>query len=128
MASKETTPKDRAGYVKQAAEAVPAWCESSADPGELVRDILTDLRHYCDMNKVDFHAAVDTSYLHYLAERKDNKEERPPESPLSVIISVLGGVVEPVEIPGGVKLVVRDYDNEPDLDKDSGGVVYGPTE
>lgn len=37
---------------------------------EAVVDLLTNLRHYADAHSVDFFAALDTSYQHYLAEKK----------------------------------------------------------
>lgn len=35
-----------------------------------VVDALTDLRHMCDAAEIDFHAACDSSYQHYLAEKR----------------------------------------------------------
>jgi hypothetical protein len=35
-----------------------------------VVDILTDLRHYCEQFGIDFHAACDSSYQHYLEEKR----------------------------------------------------------
>ena len=43
--------------------------EAAESPEEFVRDLLADLRHYCDAHDVDFSAADDTAQSHYLAER-----------------------------------------------------------
>ena len=36
---------------------------------EDVVDLLTDLRHFCEEQELDFYVALGTSYLHYLEER-----------------------------------------------------------
>jgi hypothetical protein len=33
-----------------------------------ITDTLTDLRHLCDMENLDFYAMIESSYHHYLAE------------------------------------------------------------
>jgi len=33
-----------------------------------VASLLTDIRHFCHQNDIDFHAACDLSYKHYLEE------------------------------------------------------------
>ena len=38
------------------------------------KDLLTDLRHYCDAKDLDFYALIDSSYSHYLAERAEQSE------------------------------------------------------
>lgn len=43
---------------------------SSSEPREdVLTDLLTDLRHYCDDRKLDFNNVLDLSYVHYLEEK-----------------------------------------------------------
>lgn len=35
-------------------------------------DVLTDIRHFCEMKGLDFDACLDSSYAHYLGEKVDN--------------------------------------------------------
>ena len=39
------------------------------DRADAVKDILTDLRHYCTATGIDFYKAVDNSYGNYLHEQ-----------------------------------------------------------
>ena len=36
-----------------------------------LRDLLTDLRHWSELSRVDFYSALDLSYQHYLCERAE---------------------------------------------------------
>ena len=44
------------------------------DPQEALIDLLTDARHWCDVNGEDFYSALDTSYRHYLHEHNDQQQ------------------------------------------------------
>lgn len=50
--------------------------------------------------------------------------------PLEVIVYVSGGVVQDVDVPNGVKVLVRDYDvegcdlTEPEIEEDESGNYY----
>jgi hypothetical protein len=46
------------------------YAPSNSSPTEAITDLLTDIRHYSDRYNVDFFACLDTSYRHYLEERK----------------------------------------------------------
>ena len=37
-----------------------------------IRDLLVDLRHYCDTEAIDFYGQLDESYQPYLNERRGN--------------------------------------------------------
>jgi hypothetical protein len=43
--------------------------ETPDDLQSALRDILTDLRHITDANNLDFHSALDGSYVAYCKER-----------------------------------------------------------
>jgi hypothetical protein len=53
-----------------AAEAFEqALCKDiPSDKGELLRDLLTDLRHYCAFERLDFESALKMSEIHFAAE------------------------------------------------------------
>lgn len=53
-----------AGVVKEYAER----CDNS-DVGTVVADLLSDLRHFCDAARLDFHEVCDKSYRTYLGDR-----------------------------------------------------------
>ncbi len=55
---------------KISAILVTAYDSTPVDKTDAMVDILTDLRLYCEANDIDFHAIMDTSYMHYLEERK----------------------------------------------------------
>jgi len=42
--------------------------ESRPDNGELLRDLLTDLRHYCAFERLDIESALKMSEIHFAAE------------------------------------------------------------
>ena len=51
-------------------ELLAAWDDDQrCGKQPAVRDLLTDLRHYCDVEQLDFYAACDGSYKVYLEER-----------------------------------------------------------
>ena len=75
----ELTPKDRAEFVRRIEQVSPY--EEGLDaqdnmvcPSEFITDLLTDIRHYCDVKDVDFHACDRSAYNHYLKEREHGKE------------------------------------------------------
>ena len=39
-----------------------------------IRDLLTDIRHYCEAKRLDFYAAVDGSYDVYCDERQEDRQ------------------------------------------------------
>lgn len=38
---------------------------------DLLVDLLTDLRHWADMEEIEFYGALDLSYIHYSAEKQE---------------------------------------------------------
>ena len=75
----ELTSKDRAEFVRRIENISPY--EEGLDaqgnmvsPSEFMTDLLTDIRHYCDVKDVDFHACDRSAYNHYLKEREHGKE------------------------------------------------------
>lgn len=44
------------------------------EEAEMVTDFLADLRHMCEAHGIDFYACLDSSYNHYLEERKNPNE------------------------------------------------------
>lgn len=44
----------RANRILCAAAAVEAYSDSRDDPATLAADLLADLRHFCDLHKIDF--------------------------------------------------------------------------
>jgi len=58
----------------------------SLDDSCMIRDMLTDIRHFCDTEGVDLFRAIDASYEVYLVEKLDgdeggNKDDDPSVSP-----------------------------------------------
>ncbi|TNC80834.1 MAG: hypothetical protein C9356_11970 [Oleiphilus sp.] len=43
------------------------------DKDDQVKDLLTNLRHYCDHKELDFNALVDSSYQTYLVELQEDQ-------------------------------------------------------
>ena len=41
------------------------------DAEAAITDMLTDIRHFCDWFPVDFHKALEWSYEHYEAEKRE---------------------------------------------------------
>lgn len=54
----------------RAALHIKEWA-ADEEPATQVKDIITDLRHYCDARGIDFHDAIDSSYRVYLDEKGD---------------------------------------------------------
>lgn len=75
-----------------------------------VTDMLTDLRHFCDLNDVPFHGCLDSSYILYLKERQRAEPTKP--EPIKVVINVRGGVAYCDNTPAGVEVEIIDHDNE----------------
>jgi hypothetical protein len=67
----EITNEDRAESAKAAlvafAEAA-RMAEAGEDDATLLRDLLTNLRHFCAAEKIDFQRAVAMSQFHFEAE------------------------------------------------------------
>lgn len=65
----EPTPAQRACERIQAlAQSQEHYCESEDAPC-MVRDMLTDIRHFCEQQDVDFYRATHASYQVYLEEK-----------------------------------------------------------
>ena len=48
----------------------PVWQQSEQ---EVLCDLLTDLRHYCALNRLDFEEAIRLSRSHFHIERKEHE-------------------------------------------------------
>lgn len=44
------------------------------DSQAAITDLLTDIRHFCDWFPVDFHKALEFSYEHYEAEKREDTQ------------------------------------------------------
>jgi len=50
--------------------------EQGTDTSSAVRDLLTDLRHYCDAKGIDMYVLLDGSYQVYLEEKEEVRNAR----------------------------------------------------
>ena len=75
--TRERTNSDR---VATAEIALTAACRDRGDAHEptAVTDLLTDLRHYCDSNDIDFAACLHASESHWWAEIRNIEPRDPP--------------------------------------------------
>ena len=78
--TEELTPKDRAEFVGRIEQVSPYDEGLDAHdvmvcPAEFITDLLTDVRHYCDVRGVEFHVCDRQAYQHYLKEREHGKED-----------------------------------------------------
>ena len=66
------TNKDR---VKRVAAALKTYrgADNISDKNEMVRDLLSDLRHYCDYYKIEFHVEDQTAYENYICEVDESR-------------------------------------------------------
>ena len=60
--------KTRANRILCAATAVEAYRDSKEDPAALAADLLTDLRHFCDLHGLPFHEMDARAHEAYLDE------------------------------------------------------------
>lgn len=62
--------RERKIRARRAESAMEAYTYASvgADRDSVLVDMLTDLRHYCALNKQDFESALRTSAMHFEAE------------------------------------------------------------
>jgi hypothetical protein len=58
--------------VKDLAPAIEQYKADGVGEQSAIRDLLTDIRHYCDAKRLDFHTALDGSYDVYCDERYDD--------------------------------------------------------
>ena len=63
--------KLRANRILCAATAVEAWRDSMGTPSSLARDILTDLRHFCDLHGLPFSEMNESAEEMYQAEAEE---------------------------------------------------------
>lgn len=78
----ELTPQDRAGFVRRIASVSPYDEGQDASgrvvcPEDFITDLLTDIRHYCDSEGLDFAACDRCAHQHYVREREAKEEGRP---------------------------------------------------
>jgi hypothetical protein len=66
----ESRSAQRAGAVEDLMMIYRERNEAEHEHGTNAVDLLTDLRHWCDVYAVNFHQACDMSYQHYLAEKE----------------------------------------------------------
>jgi hypothetical protein len=66
---KEIGAKNQRKRAKKAVKILNDNYEKGMDRQNVV-DILTDLRHLCDIKKIPFYGCIGSSYMHYLAEKK----------------------------------------------------------
>ncbi len=71
MSRKLPTIKDRVRYADKAIKS--HQYSTLSDDESCIRDLLTDLRHWCDAHERDFHLELDWSYKHYLEEKHGAK-------------------------------------------------------
>jgi len=66
--------------VRRAKKALRYYLNGAAPENNLaVRDLLADLKHYCDANAIDFYAELEAAHRHYteeVAEARQNKSPR----------------------------------------------------
>jgi len=55
--------------ITRAIQSEKHYRETDDSPQQQLRDLLTDIRHYAEANKLDLYAAIDGSYDVYLEER-----------------------------------------------------------
>jgi hypothetical protein len=72
-----TTNADRSAIAAEAVALIAAQY-GDQDDYENLTDLLANLRHWSDAHGVDFYAALDMSYRHYLAETQDERDEWTP--------------------------------------------------
>lgn len=70
--SEIVTNKDRAAWAGEAVDFYKRLTES--DNECTLQDFLTDLRHYCDVEGIDFHDADGTADIRYLEELEEELE------------------------------------------------------
>ena len=60
--------------LEQRADAIEAVLEryGGGSLDECLTDIMTDIRHFCDYRDIDFHRALEFSYDHYEAEKRED--------------------------------------------------------
>lgn len=58
---------------KQAKKALKLALENydELDPRSSLVDLVTDIKHACDLKEIDFYALLDSAHDHYSAERTD---------------------------------------------------------
>jgi hypothetical protein len=60
--------KIRAKRIWRAATGVEAYSENREDPAAMAADMLTDLRHFCDLHALPFHEMDSRANKSYLDE------------------------------------------------------------
>ena len=65
------TNNDRAQRIVEPLKAYQTIVGKQGDviSGDEVKDLLIDLRHFCDAKKLDFDDLISSSYFHYQCER-----------------------------------------------------------
>ena len=66
-----TENKTRAERIVCAATAVEAYIDNRDDPAAIAADMLTDLRHFCDLHDLPFHEMDSRAHEAYLDELQD---------------------------------------------------------
>lgn len=70
------TNNDRSARAERAVQAYAdddTWAYQQESLETKLTDLLTDLRHLADNAGEDFHAMLDSSYLHYCAELEEQR-------------------------------------------------------
>lgn len=65
----EPTPAQRGWQRIEGLAAIEKHYQESEDNACMVRDILTDIRHFCEQENIDFYDATESSYQVYLEEK-----------------------------------------------------------
>ena len=68
----ENTKIHQQTSVNDLGPVVKVYETDGVDEQSAIRDLLTDIRHYCDAKGLDFYAALDGSYDVYCDERYDD--------------------------------------------------------
>ncbi len=67
--------------VRRAKKALRYYLNAAAPEYNLaVRDLLADLKHYCDANAIDFYAELEAAHRHYTEEVVEARQSKTPSS------------------------------------------------
>jgi len=64
---------------RRAKKALRSYFNAAATEDNLaVRDLLADLKHYCDANAIDFYAELEAAHWHYTEEVAEARQNKSP--------------------------------------------------
>ena len=115
-------------HVANIAEVIRQRRQSN-DPESGAKDLLTDFRHFCYANNLDFQQMLDSSLNHFLCERAEENLPVPaqhPAAPKAIVAVIRGGALQTVvatKNASDVRVYLVDLDNLEAGEEESGRVT-----